>query len=227
MKKIKQFISIVKVLWANKKYRALISLLFYFAFFSIIAIMFNMSSKYKNIDNNINKNILTTIEKYCVLSNYDRNITIINNENTLVLENKKYNDSDIYNVISDTSETYEVDSILYNSMELNNVDYIINMSKFNNEYICKYVDSASLEYETKYSSGIVKKRYKLSVSDFIRLYDEKKIINDDLIFIDIYELNDTITEIDIDLSDYIKLIDENTSNYNIKFEYISETDVKE
>ena len=117
MKNIKDLFNFIKELWGNKRYRSLAILICYIIFFMIIIIPLRGNIKNidldnkNNSDNNINEGNL--LVKYSEFKDYEAFISI---NNQLVLKEVSNNNQLTYSVISDLTNTYSVDEVLYDQI---------------------------------------------------------------------------------------------------------------
>ena len=214
MNNAKDLFNKFKEIWKNKRYHALIILLIYFIFFTVV-----LTSIRPNSNNNTNI-LKTNLEKYEIMDKYkyEVNITVDNDNYYMIgykdkLENKISIDDDIYDI---------KDNLYYD--DSNNVfdfksTYNINITDFEPDKIIKYINAGNLDSETNYKSGILKKSYLIKTMDFLSIYDsnieEINPIDGDII-IETYE-EDYINKVVIDLSSYMKI--KNINKYVLEINY--------
>lgn len=214
MNNAKDLFNKFKEIWKNKRYHALIILLIYFIFFTVV-----LTSIRPNSNNNTNI-LKTNLEKYEIMDKYkyEVNITVDNDNYYMIgykdkLENKISIDDDIYDI---------KDNLYYD--DSNNVfdfksTYNINITDFEPGKIIKYINASNLDSETNYKSGILKKSYLIKTMDFLSIYDsnieEINPIDGDII-IETYE-EDYINKVVIDLSSYMKI--KNINKYVLEINY--------
>lgn len=98
------YVKIIKELWSNKRYRALLILVLYFLFFFIVIMGLRASYQSNEENNSIPFSFETLEEKYSGLTNYTYNVYVndvltIEGELTEGVNNFKYNDES-YTVIN-------------------------------------------------------------------------------------------------------------------------------
>lgn len=214
MNNTKELFSKFKEIWKNKRYHALIILLIYFIFFGVV-----LSSIHPNSSSNTSM-IKTNLEKYELMDEYkyDVKITVDNDEFYMM----GYKDS-LQNKLSINDNIYEIKNNLYYDTDNNLFDfkdiYGIDINDFEPSDIVKYINIGTIDSETKYTSGVIKKSYIIPTMDFFSIYDSNiEEINyiDDNIVIETYE-EDYINKVIIDLTSYKKI--KNINKYIIEINY--------
>lgn len=213
MDSIKAFYSKFKEIWNNKRYHALIILLLYFIFFAIVLSSISPSSNQSIISK-------TSLEKYEIMNEYKYEVKITQNEDETYITGYK---SEFEHKLTINDEYYKIINNLYYDSSDNLVDfkniYGIDINDFEPKDIVQYINKGTLDSETKYTSGLVKKSYIIPTMDFLSIYasdiEEINPILDNII-IDTYE-DDSINKIQMDLSSYMNL--KNVNKFIIEINY--------
>lgn len=227
----------------DKKYKAKVELTGYVVFIVILIIFLNVSNignnyNYNSVnytnetkDNNAqeeqqNKNLFKEIN-----DNYSYNIDVlikIKQEDDSIIENKinyngkSYKDNMIINKVynNTTSTYYKVEDEYYFK---ENEDYKLAVDNeiyelLDEKYIefngvKKYIEKATLDHFTDYSSGKKEYTYNLKVKDIIQSYK-----GDDIVEINVVDENNIIS-MSIDYTNLLKLINENINECEINYKY--------
>lgn len=214
MNNAKDLFNKFKEIWKNKRYHALIILLIYFIFFTVV-----LTSIRPNSNNNTNI-LKTNLEKYEIMDKYKYEVNItVDDDNYYMIG---YKDK-LENKISIDDNIYDIKDNLYYDNSNNVFDfkstYNINITDFEPNNIVKYINNGVLDSETNYKSGIIKKSYLIKTMDFLSIYDSNiEEINpiDGDITIETYE-EDYINKVVIDLSSYMKI--KNINKYILEINY--------
>lgn len=204
---MKEKIETFKKLWANPRYKAIIQLLlwisFFFIMYLVICIINIFSGPVKHEPVNIPTK--TAIENYTEMANYEYKYTYnytINKENTvLTIEGTKYNDHNTFK-LNGTKYTVK-DNLIFdinNNPVTNLTEYDITNLYPNN--INTLLTTAKNKEETKYNDGNIKTEY---------TFDD--------IFITTHTNNNYITNIELDITNYMIKINPKITHYTIDIEY--------
>ena len=214
MNNAKDLFNKFKEIWKNKRYHALIILLIYFIFFTVV-----LTSIKPNSNNNTNI-LKTNLEKYEIMDKYKYEVNITANDDNYYMMGYK---DKLENKISIDDNIYDIKDNLYYDNSNNVFDfkstYNINITDFEPDKIIKYINAGNLDSETNYKKKKKKKSYLIKTMDFLSIYDsnieEINPIDGDII-IETYE-EDYINKVVIDLSSYMKI--KNINKYVLEINY--------
>lgn len=212
---MKKFLEMIKVLWNDQRGRALIKLGIYMVFMTIVVLYARSLSS---------KNTETVKPKKSVFDSYAE--MILKNE-IITINDTKYEisfgnetilmDSDNKYIISNNVVKTEANEIIENKIYFWNITpkLIGNLIKDKEKY-----------FETKYNDDTKEEGYKIKLSEFIRYFnginlDDNSLENLDSkeILISIKQDQEKVISVNLDLTEYVKLILEDINLYNVKIEY--------
>ena len=105
-------------------------------------------------------------------------------------------------------------------------DYDVYFWNITPDLIGKLINNKETYYVTKYNDNTVDKAYKVSLMNFISMFNGDKTnikyleeIPETEFVIIINETKDKISKVNLDLSSYYNLITGNKENYNVEIEY--------
>ena len=213
--KIKNFINKFKELWANKRYRSLIKLVFYLIFFAVLFFIYEFASP--DVANSpVEKN--NDFENY---NNYEYKINLNINDVLFDLDGKRYDNK--YEFIFEDN-TYSFDNSNLNTdnnfMNLNND--IINVFNYTPDLINNIIENSEIISEKKLiTDNILIKEYSIKLDKYMEILDVNfdKYNEEDKIDILVSEKNDYVIKIELDLSNFYKYFEENYNKYEITINY--------
>lgn len=215
MKRLKEIYNTIKKGLENPRLRAITILGMYAIFFFLVFAFLNAGSRVNtNAKNENNNSQIKNIENYKNISNnYKYSCTIDYNEDGNI---EKYL---LTGKISNTEKNELVQ--IYNK-DLNEYSIIEKPNFINDDFIIldkiiPYVNKKEYEFSTSYKDGSILKNYKVPLGKINEIYSNAKAIE-----INIYELNDNISKIVIDSTNYDKVENDKIESvlYTIEYENI-------
>ena len=202
---MKARIEAFKKLWAIPRYKAIIQLLLWISFFLIIFAVLAIISLFGQTKIN-NKNIKDNSVKYTEMTSYEYTYEI-----KYTLENKlyelnvvgtKYNDKNSFKL--NGTKYFIIDGYVYdiNNNLVSDIIPYYNVAQLEPIAIDELLKTALNKEETLYKDGSKKTEYTLSN-----------------VLITTYESKDYLNKIELDLSNYVKTIDNKITAYNIIINY--------
>lgn len=223
--KLKENITLFKKAWKIPKYKALIKLGIYLIFIFSLILMIRFCGN-SSIDDTSNNQIqeLNSTQKLEIMSNYEYEIKINENENSTILKGIKYNDINDFEVINDKEKYTVIDNNIYkkNTKELVEQLLNINIISIFNENLKSYIIDENMKNEIKYKDNEIKKEYHIYNFNIL-----ENINKDKFIILTTYENNNYIYKIEIDATDVIKDFNPLLNNYNIEINYNNINEIKE
>lgn len=214
----KSTFKIIKELWKNPKTHALMVLGIYAFFFAIVIIYIQIGSSIKNTEPNINNNY-SSLDNLNNMKTYEYKylITKVTNETNIInVEGIKYNNQNSFKILND-NQTYYIEDDLIKPNDLFPDDLYLLEIEPNKIY--EYILANDKYSEIEYSDGSKKIEYLISLNDIKTELDIYEQLNDDQIKITTYEEDNVIYKIELNLSEYVKLKNEEINNYNIEINY--------
>ena len=219
MEKFKQVLAILKELWAIKSIRAIMILIGYFIFFTIVISIIRTGYQENLVKHN--KPVLSAIDMLAEKKDYVSNITI--GENKYQFKNEQDNE---YLIINDVYYKVNLDKLTpidYNTkeeIEKNVPAFPIAFWKFTPKVIKDLVKIGTLEYKTEFTNKDVKKGYVIAVKDVLLTIDN--IDNEDDngdIKIELLERDNEIVEVSLDITNYYEVMTGTNFEFKFKIEY--------
>ena len=219
MEKFKQVLAILKELWAIKSIRAIMILIGYFIFFTIVISIIRTGYQENLVKQN--KPALSAIDMLAEKKDYVSNITI--EENKYQYKNEQDNE---YLIINDVYYKVNLDKLTpidYNTkeeIEKNVPTFPISFWKFTPKVIKDLVKIGTLEYKTEFTNKDVKKGYVIAVKDVLLTIDN--IDNEDDngdIKIELLERDNEIVEVSLDITNYYEVMTGTNFEFKFKIEY--------
>jgi hypothetical protein len=219
MEKFKQVLAILKELWAIKSIRAIMILIGYFIFFTIVISIIRTGYQENLVKQN--KPVLSAIDMLAEKKDYVSNITI--EENKYQYKNEQDNE---YLIINDVYYKINLDKLTpidYNTkeeIEKNVPSFPIAFWKFTPKVIKDLVKIGTLEYKTEFTNKDVKKGYVIAVKDVLLTIDN--IDNEDDngdIKIELLERDNEIVEVSLDITNYYEVMTGTNFEFKFKIEY--------
>lgn len=219
MEKFKQVLAILKELWAIKSIRAIMILIGYFIFFTIVISIIRTGYQENLVKHN--KPVLSAIDMLAEKKDYVSNITI--GENKYQFKNEQDNE---YLIINDVYYKVNLDKLTpidYNTkeeIEKNVPAFPVAFWKFTPKVIKDLVKIGTLEYKTEFTNKDVKKGYVIAVKDVLLTIDN--IDNEDDngdIKIELLERDNEIVEVSLDITNYYEVMTGTNFEFKFKIEY--------
>lgn len=219
MEKFKQVLAILKELWAIKSIRAIMILIGYFIFFTIVISMIRTGYQENLVKQN--KPVLSAIDMLAEKKDYVSNITI--EENKYQYKNEQDNE---YLIINDVYYKVNLDKLTpidyktKEEIEKNVPAFPIAFWKFTPKVIKDLVKIGTLEYKTEFTNKDVKKGYVIAVKDVLLTIDN--IDNEDDngdIKIELLERDNEIVEVSLDITNYYEVMTGTNFEFKFKIEY--------
>ncbi len=91
---------------------------------------------------------------------------------------------------------------------------VLNPTMLDNPTIYRYLQKATLVNSTE-----IMETYELSLKDFVRIADNKKVKDEGVIAITIFNIEDKVVQVDVVLTDYAKLKNETFESFVVSIEY--------
>ena len=219
MEKFKQVLAILKELWAIKSIRAIMILIGYFIFFTIVISIIRTGYQENLVKQN--KPVLSAIDMLAEKKDYVSNITI--EENKYQYKNEQDNE---YLIINDVYYKVNLDKLTpidyktKEEIEKNVSAFPIAFWKFTPKVIKDLVKIGTLEYKTEFTNKDVKKGYVIAVKDVLLTIDN--IDNEDDngdIKIELLERDNEIVEVSLDITNYYEVMTGTNFEFKFKIEY--------
>lgn len=219
MEKFKQVLAILKELWAIKSIRAIMILIGYFIFFTIVISIIRTGYQENLVKHN--KPVLSAIDMLAEKKDYVSNITI--GENKYQFKNEQDNEyliiNDVYYKV-DLDKLTPIDYKTKEEIEKNVPAFPIAFWKFTPKVIKDLVKIGTLEYKTEFTNKDVKKGYVIAVKDVLLTIDN--IDNEDDngdIKIELLERDNEIVEVSLDITNYYEVMTGTNFEFKFKIEY--------
>lgn len=202
---------IFKEVWEVPRYKALIKLGLYVIFFVFVFIFININKK-ENQDQTYTEK--TSLEKYKEMTSYEYNYSINYIENgdlnAIEISGTKYNDTNEFKYLK---ELYFINNnIIYLKKTNEVVQNLINFNIVNLEpiniinYISNIEGQVVTSKVTKYSDDSSKTEYTIVYDDYV-------------IYINIFEDNDYIYKLELDVTEEMQKANSKITDYNIEINY--------
>lgn len=185
MKRFKEMIAIMKKLYANKRTRAAIVLLFYMVFLITVITVFKMGSDTAEVI------IDQPLERYGSMTNYEYTMTL--NENTMI-SGKRFANKEL--ITFNNINYFYKDNVLV-GFPFSEID----ITKLRVDYIYNYLTT---DNSVTVLDSI--KTYTISLANFMKIANNVDIVSDKNIAIKTYMVDDSIVQVDLNLTEY--------TNYN-------------
>ena len=219
MEKFKQVLAILKELWAIKSIRAIMILIGYFIFFTIVISIIRTGYQENLVKHN--KPVLSAIDMLAEKKDYVSNITI--GENKYQFKNEQDNEyliiNDVYYKV-DLDKLTPIDYKTKEEIEKNVPAFPIAFWKFTPKVIKDLVKIGTLEYKTEFTNKDVKKGYVIAVKDVLLTIDN--IDNEDDngdIKIELLERDNEIVEVSLDITNYYEVMTGTNFEFKFKIQY--------
>ena len=219
MEKFKQVLAILKELWAIKSIRAIMILIGYFIFFTIVISIIRTGYQENLVKHN--KPVLSAIDMLAEKKDYFSNITI--EDNKYQYKNEQDNEyliiNDIYYKV-DLDKLTPIDYKTKEEIEKNVPAFPVAFWKFTPKVIKDLVKLGTLEYKTEFTNKDVKKGYVIAVKDVLLTIDN--IDNEDDngdIKIELLERDNEIVEVSLDITNYYEVMTGTNFEFKFKIEY--------
>lgn len=208
--KFKIIIIKFKQLWKDKRYRSIIILLMYLIFFVILFSIFNISNDKARLD----------YEKIIRFKDYDvYDFDMQLDINTVIYNLNGNRNQDRYEFIYE-NENFNMN---YSDLKQSNLDInIINSFEFQPLLINNMVENSLLISEKKVvATNEIIKEYSLDLNKYLQILDYNLDIynNNDAISIIVTEIDEQVTCITLDLTNFYKNLEESYYEYKITINY--------
>ena len=219
MEKFKQVLAILKELWAIKSIRAIMILIGYFIFFTIVISIIRTGYQENLVKHN--KPVLSAIDMLAEKKDYVSNITI--EDNKYQYKNEQDNEyliiNDVYYKV-DLDKLTPIDYKTKEEIEKNVPAFPVAFWKFTPKVIKDLVKIGTLEYKTEFTNKDVKKGYVIPVKDVLLTIDniDNKDDNGD-IKIELLERDNEIVEVSLDITNYYEVMTGTNFEFKFKIEY--------
>ena len=233
--KFKENFNKIKEIYANRRYRALITLGLYFLFFIFVYLIISSGKPISETDNHLPSDM---IRDFGAITNYEYTYEIeqtIDNEfiyfnitgerdlnkEVFIVENDSNNyfiENDEIYIIKDNKKEIILDNPIFTDL-----------LKFRPNNIEKLISSSTLQATTtNHQQNTIIKTYSLTTKDFVKLHFNNEIDNEeDFISINVTEKDNNIIRIEIDFSN-MKNNEEYKINFNkLEINYYNVGNVKE
>lgn len=208
--KFKIIIIKFKQLWKDKRYRSIIILLMYLIFFVILFSIFNISNDKARLD----YEKIIPFKDYNVYD-FDMQLDI----NTAIYNLNGNRNQDRYEFIYE-NENFNMN---YSDLKQSNLDInIINSFEFQPLLINNMVENSLLISEKKVvATNEIIKEYSLDLNKYLQILDYNLDIynNNDAISIIVTEIDEQVTCITLDLTNFYKNLEESYYEYKITINY--------
>lgn len=209
MKKLKEIYNVIKENLENPRMRAAVILSMYLIFFIII---FGLINSGKSETNTLTPNNEEEIINYSSIQQeyeYQYNIEINEKEKTLKYlitgKESEREKSSLIKIYNEETNKYEIDT---------SYDKLYNEDFVNIKNIINLVNNINYEYTTEYKNGNILKNFLVPLNKINFSFDTNKNIE-----INIYEYNNFINKIVIDLTNLEKINNENIESVLYTLEY--------
>ncbi len=219
------FFKRVKELWANPRGRAAILLGFYgcFLLFVVGGVRTSLSNEQKNMNDepSIKQEETTSFD---TMTNYEFEMKVSKNNEMIAFQGKR-NGTSQYFVNKETNQAYYVEEkTIYQVIDgvkkpLVDPLFSIDITKFQPDFIAKLLDQSTLDYTTNYSSGVVKKSYILSLPAFMKFMYGTTVSSNEVITLVTTEKNKKMEQVVLDLLNYQKTVDMDSTKMSIEITY--------
>jgi len=208
---------LLKAIWKNKRYKAMIKLGGYLIF--MIAVILYIQLNKPSL--NTNYEVMDPLKKYASYDNYQYQYTLTQNQSVQVVNGIRINNQELFQ-IDGTNEKYLLEEnkvYLLSELGKQNVPSPIQYSLLNvrPSNLKSIIDSSQRVATTNYEDGSKMLTYSITASDFYQLYNKTDVLVDADIEIKVTIENNTVTKILLDLTPAMKLL--NPSYYQVQFEF--------
>lgn len=216
--KLKVYFRKFKQLWGDKRYRSIFILLLYFLFFIILFAFLNLN---KNVvDTNYKKTI--SFESYDA---YDFSANININGYIYDIEGKRYKNKYDF-IYGEQQFNLSFEEILKSDFDSN----IINLFRYTPDLLNNMLENSILVSEKKIiADNTIVKEYSLDIEKYLQMLDYSLLsynLNDKIV-ITVNELDEQITKVELNLSNFYKNIEEAYQEYIITINYSNINNVLE
>jgi hypothetical protein len=199
MKKYKE----LRKLLENKRYRAMIILAMYLVFMALVIVAIKTKQEPVLVLND-------AIESFKLENKYNYSYTIISKQEEqeiLLINGKRYLDKEQI-IFNEKVYNFKTGSLI--GFPLSTID----VNKLNYDSIYEYLYSSTL-----ISKDSISERYELPLSSLIKKVNNITVSSDKNIPIMVVYMNDKITQIDLDLTNYVNFNEETYDSYIVSIIY--------
>ncbi len=215
--------------WQIPRYKSLIILGIYFVFFGLVMLYSTIIGSISSSDNEMPKVDATT--RLSIMDNYEYEYDVEAITPTGVfgysVSGIRYDDTDNFEVLN--NDFYIKDNIIYSVNENVDINSIVqfDLMLLRPDKIYEFLKLSTLTDKVEYEDGSIKYIYSIPVSDFnIAFLQEIDENNTDVVEITLYEVEDYITGIDLNIVNLMKLVDSSVLSYTIEMEYSNIDNIK-
>ena len=218
-----EYVKKILEFWNIPRYRSLIKLGIYIIFFTLVIVSIKNQDDIIVNSNDTNKGGI--METYKKMDNYQYRATIQSDvSRTLVgrvYENRQliiFNDNNYYynnvNLYKREEGTHDV------YLETQEKLLEFEVWRFNPIFINALIERGQFESKTEYADGIIASTYLVDLADFVELYFGDKDDFEEDIIITMYQDNEMVTKVELDLTPiYQQGQFVNSSYYKVTIEY--------
>lgn len=223
------FFKKLRELWKVPRYKSFIVLGLYFAFFLFVII-------YSTIVRSLNSNMPETVKmdattRLSIMDNYEYEYDVKaitpNGIFGYTVSGMRYNGNDNFEILN--NDFYIADNIIYSVDENIDINSIVqfDLLAIRPNRIYEFLKESTLTDKIEYESGDIKYIYTIPVKNFnIAFLQGIDDDNTDTVEITLYEEDDYITEIDLNIVSLMKLVDSSVLSYTIEIEYSNIGNIK-
>lgn len=205
----------LKRMWKDPKGHVFIELGLWGIFFGFMIIFLFINNALSGSKVNINKDPYS----YDKSDNYEYKITINNNlNNEILIEGIRYKEKEVFSINSIDEYYIENDKIISKTNKDINKLLIFDILKIRPKNLANYLNSNTDYKKTKYNNGNSKIEFTLNAKDF-NILNKPININNSNIKMSFIEENDKVIEVNIDITNLAKQINNKFTSYKIKTEY--------
>lgn len=214
----------IKSFFSDKKNKAIVKLCLYFVFFLFVIIYIRIMNSRTPVTPIILPDTITTAVSSLNNNNYEFEIEYKYNDEKFNVTGKKYNDKYLFKY---NENTYYYNDDLYlvkeekELIQSENIKYLFMMDA---KKVYNYLYNSTYNYKQEDSNHNITINSDIKLSDFGTLINEQ-IDSDNKIIFNTIETNGILTQVNIDLSNYIKVnsLDDELS-VNITYKNINNID---
>lgn len=199
----------------DKQYRAIIYLAFYFIIFIVLIVMVRIDSS--NLSNRQDDNVSQqeVVQGFSKIKekNYNFKYTLNMNNVEYIYEGKQYNDKLLFIYSLDNSNYYAREGVY---LKEKNKEYVLSENPF------KYFDISDISILEKVLDKCKLKddKYLIGINEFIKIIEsDVELEKEDNIEITLTKQNGIITGIDMDITNFAKLLGDTAEKVKITMEY--------
>lgn len=215
-------------LWRNPRTRAMMILTLYFFLFLFLITSIRHKPKETVMKE---KEEIETKESFGTLDNYEYDMNILYKNTTgtanYIISGMRYQESHMFHTNESLIPYYVKEDGIYQKqgteLILSPLNYGINLYQLSPKLISSLVLKAELQSKVSYEDTGSKYLYQMPVIEFLALYDQNsplllQLPQGDILFY-IYEKENMVEKVELDLTPFYMLTDETTTSYMVTIEY--------